>query len=178
MSRGLHQERWRKDLKRVIFIGGNNFAHLWMQRNLNCEINCHTLVRQFSDLWQVSQGVENCCNSSPHLVTVLHTLWHLSKITEPPDQGVKINFTVQVLWSISVKIISPYKYHPLQVFSSSLLMKTSVFEVMKLVELNFLVSLILMIRVKLTLLTQQNVITYNDINLLATLLSSSLLLKE
>ena len=34
---------------------------------------------------------------------------------------------------------SPYKYHPLQVFSSSLLMKTSCLR-LKLVELNFLVS--------------------------------------
>ena len=72
------------------------------------------------------------CNSSPHPVTLVKDHWTAC-------QGVKINFHSSVLWSISVKIIFPYIYHPLQVFSSSLLMKTSCLR-LKLVELNFLVS--------------------------------------
>ena len=48
-----------------------------------------------------SQVSELNCNSSPHLITLVKDHWTTC-------QGVKINFTVQFLWSISVKIISLY----------------------------------------------------------------------
>ena len=53
----------------------------------------------------VQQVSELNCNSSPHLVTLFKDHWTAC-------QGVKINFTVQVLWSISVKIISPLYISP------------------------------------------------------------------
>ena len=73
------------------------------------------------------------------IATVLHTPQTLSKITEPPAKGVKINFHSSSSLIHKCQNYFPYIYHPLQVFSSSLLMKTSCLR-LKLVELNFLVS--------------------------------------
>ena len=81
----------------------------------------------------IQQVPELNCNSSPHLTG------HCQRSLNCLPRVWKLIFTVLVLWSIGVKIIFPYIYHPLQVFSSSLLMKTSCLR-LKLVELNFLVS--------------------------------------
>ena len=73
------------------------------------------------------------------IATVLHTPQTLSKITEPPAKGVKINLHSSSSLIHKCQNYFPYINHPLQVFSSSLLMKTSCLR-LKLVELNFLVS--------------------------------------
>ena len=73
------------------------------------------------------------------IATVLHTPQTLSKITEPPTKGVNISLHSSGSLIHKCQNYSPYIYHPLQVFSSSLLMKTSCLR-LKLVELNFLVS--------------------------------------
>ena len=73
------------------------------------------------------------------IATVLHTLQTLSKINELPAKGVKINLHSSSSLIHKCQNYFPYIYHPLQVFSSSLLMKTSCLR-LKLVELNFLVS--------------------------------------
>ena len=57
------------------------------------------------------------------------------------------------------KLFPPYIYHPLQVFSSSLLMKTSCLR-LKLVELNFLVSFNTDDQSKTDVANAINVITY------------------
>ena len=73
------------------------------------------------------------------IATVLHTPQTLSKITEPPAKGVNISLHSSSSLIHKCQNYFPYIYHPLQVFSSSLLMKTSCLR-LKLVELNFLVS--------------------------------------
>ena len=92
------------------------------------------------------------CNSSPHLITLVKDHW-------TTWQGVKINFTVQVLWSISVKIIFPIYITLFRSFSSSLLMKTSCLR-LKLVELNFLVSFNTDDQSKTDVANTANIITY------------------
>ena len=59
------------------------------------------------------------------IATVLHTPQTLSKFTEPPAKGVKINLHSSSSLIHKCQNYFPYIYHPLQVFSSSLLMKTS-----------------------------------------------------
>ena len=73
------------------------------------------------------------------IATVLHTPQTLSKITEPPAKGVNISLHSSGSLIHKCQNYFPYIYHPLLVFSSSLLMKTSCLR-LKLVELNFLVS--------------------------------------
>ena len=70
----------------------------------------------------------------------------------------KLIFTVQIH---KCQNSSPYKYHPLQVFSSSLLMKTSCLR-LKLVELNFLVSFNTDDQSKTDVANTANVITYKS----------------
>ena len=104
---------------------------------------CWTGVR--TQLQQFSTPHKHCQRSLNHLPKV----W-------------KLIFTVQVLWSTSIKIIfSPYIYHPLQVFFSSLLMKTSCWR-LKLVELNFLVSFNTDDQSKTDVANTVNVITYKS----------------
>ena len=54
-TRGLHQERWRKDLKRVIYIG-KIILTLVDQRTWTVKINLHTFGRRFIDLWECLWG--------------------------------------------------------------------------------------------------------------------------
>ena len=65
---------------------------------------------------------------------------HFSIISfQLPAKGVKINLHSSSSLIHKCQNYFPYIYHPLQVFSSSLLMKTSCLR-LKLVELNFFVS--------------------------------------
>ena len=95
------------------------------------------------------------------IATVLHTPQTLSKITEPPDKGVKINLHSSSSLIHKCQNYFPYIYHPLQVFSSSLLMKTSCLR-LKLVELNFLVSFNTDDQSKTDVANAINVITYKS----------------
>ena len=94
------------------------------------------------------------------IATVLHTPQTLSKITELPAKGVKINLHSSSSLIHKCQNYFPYIYHPLQVFSSSLLMKTSCLR-LKLVELNFLVSFNTDDQSKTDVANAINVITYN-----------------
>ena len=93
------------------------------------------------------------------IATVLHTLQTLSKINEPPAKGVKTNLHSSSSLIHKCQNYFPYIYHPLQVFSSSLLMKTSCLR-LKLVELNFLVSFNTDDQSKTDVANTINVITY------------------
>ena len=93
------------------------------------------------------------------IATVLHTPQTLSKISEPPAKGVKINLHSSSSLIHKCQNYFPYIYHPLQVFSSSLLMKTSCLR-LKLVELNFLVSFNTDDQSKTDIANAINVITY------------------
>ena len=93
------------------------------------------------------------------IATVLHTPQTLSKITELPAKGVKINLHSSSSLIHKCQNYFPYIYHPLQVFSSSLLMKTSCLR-LKLVELNFLVSFNTDDQSKTDVANAINVITY------------------
>ena len=95
------------------------------------------------------------------IATVLHTPQTLSKINEPPAKGVKINLHSSSSLIHKCQNYFPYYiYHPLQVFSSSLLMKTSCLR-LKLVEFKLLSKFsILIIRVKTDVANAINVITY------------------
>ena len=95
------------------------------------------------------------------IATVLHTPQTLSKITEPPAKGVKISLHSSGSLIHKCQNYSPYIYHPLQVFSSSLLMKTSCLR-LKLVELNFLVSFNTDDQSKTDVANTINVITYKS----------------
>ena len=95
------------------------------------------------------------------IATVLHTPQTLSKITEPPAKGVKINLHSSSSLIHKCQNYFPYIYHPLQVFSSSLLMKTSCLR-LKLVELNFLVSFNTDDQSKTDVANAINVITYKS----------------
>ena len=96
------------------------------------------------------------------IATVLHTPQTLSKITEPPDKGVKINLHSSGSLIHKCQNYFPlYIYHPLQVFSSSLLMKTSCLR-LKLVELNFLVSFNTDDQSKTDVANAINIITYKS----------------
>ena len=93
------------------------------------------------------------------IATVLHTPQTLSKITEPPAKGVNISLHSSSSLIHKCQNYFPYIYHPLQVFSSSLLMKTSCLR-LKLVELNFLVSFNTDDQSKTDVANAINVITY------------------
>ena len=93
------------------------------------------------------------------IATVLHTPQTLSKITEPPAKGVNISLHSSGSLIHKCQNYFPYIYHPLQVFSSSLLMKTSCLR-LKLVELNFLVSFNTDDQSKTDIANAINVITY------------------
>ena len=85
-------------------------------------INSHTFGRRFSDLWavgcevwrtfaikfwhQVSELLQSSSDTRCQnlIAKVLHTSHPLSKITEPPAKGVRINYHSSVLWSMGVKI--------------------------------------------------------------------------
>ena len=94
------------------------------------------------------------CNSSPHLVTLVKDHWTTCK-------GVKINFHSSSSLIHKCQNLIPYIYHPLQVFSSSLLMKTSCLR-LKLVELNFLVSFNTDDQSQTDVANTANVITYKS----------------
>ena len=94
------------------------------------------------------------------IATVLLTPQTLSKISEPPAKGVKINLHSSSSLIHKCQNYFPYIYHPLQVFSSSLLMKTSCLR-LKLVELNFLVSFNTDDQSKTDVANAINVITYS-----------------
>ena len=94
------------------------------------------------------------------IATVLHTSQTLSKITEPPAKGVRIN-----LHSSSSLIHRCQNYFSIYItlfrsFSSSLLMKTSCLR-LKLVELNFLVSFNTDDQSKTDVTNTVNITTYN-----------------
>ena len=95
------------------------------------------------------------------IATVLHTPQTLSKITEPPAKGVNISLHSSGSLIHKCQNYFPYIYHPLQVFSSSLLMKTSCLR-LKLVELNFLVSFNTDDQGKTDVANAINVITYKS----------------
>ena len=95
------------------------------------------------------------------IATVLHTPQTLSKITEPPAKGVNISLHSSGSLIHKCHNYSPYIYHPLQVFSASLLMKTSCLR-LKLVELNFLVSFNTDDQSKTDVADAINVITYKS----------------
>ena len=96
------------------------------------------------------------------IATVLHTPQTLSKISELPAKGVKINLHSSSSLIHKCQNYFSYIYHPLQVFSSSLLMKTSCLR-LKLVELNFLVSFNTDDQSKTDVANAINVITYCQI---------------
>ena len=73
------------------------------------------------------------------IATVLHTSQTLSKITELPDKGVRINSHSSISLIHKCQNCSPIYITLFRPFTSSLLMKTSCLR-LKLVELNFLVS--------------------------------------
>ena len=88
---------------------GDIYREIWIfdthgSKNWAVIINSHTFGRRFSDLWQWMWGVENFCNQVLTLIAkVLHTSHPLSKITEPPAKGVRINYHSSILWSMGVK---------------------------------------------------------------------------
>ena len=92
--------------------------------------------------------------SSSKITEVLHT-------PQTPAKGVNISLHSSGSLIHKCQNYFPYIYHPLQVFSSSLLMKTSCLR-LKLVELNFLVSFNTDDQSKTDVANAINVITYKS----------------
>ena len=96
------------------------------------------------------------------IATVLpHPHKHSQRSVNPPAKGVKINLHSSSSLIHKCQNYFPYIYHPLQVFSSSLLMKTSCLR-LKLVELNFLVSFNTDDQSKTDVANAINIITYKS----------------
>ena len=108
-------------------------------------------------LSHVQQVSELNCNSSPHPTNTLKD----QCTGQPPAKGVKINLHSSSSLIHKCQNYFPYIYHPLQVFSSSLLMKTSCLR-LKLVELNFLVSFNTDDQSKTDVANAINIITYKS----------------
>ena len=121
-------------------------------------------AKLFSTWQELSNGIPSSppeCDKHIHMcwsliATALHTMWHWSKITEPPEKVWRLLPQFILFDPKQVSSSSPYIYHPLLVFSSSLLMKTSCLR-LKLVELNFFASFNADDQSKLTYLTLLNI---------------------
>ena len=82
-------------------------------------------------------------------------IYSQQKLPEPPEKVWRLLSQIKLFDPKEVSSSSPYIYHPLLVFSSSLLMKTSCLR-LKLVELNFFASFSADDQSKLTYLTLLN----------------------
>ena len=120
--------------------------------SIDHQLSCHIKSIQ-AKLFSTWHELSNVIPSSPQecdkhihtcwslIATALHTIWHWSKVTEPPEKVWRLLSQLKLFDPKQVSSSSPYIYHPLLVFSSSLLMKTSCLR-LKLVELNFFASFI------------------------------------